>query len=163
VFGEEAEALASSRGQAVLGGAMRGRNMFFAGKAAAAPAAADKLSELQVARPESAPPQRHTESVVVERDEAANAKLDPALRGLEAKLVGGAYTAGNVKVRDGWVEVFIRLSDDSTASLDALKKAGVEIESHARSSKRLLARVRVKDLAAIARFDFVVRIEPPVF
>ena len=97
------------------------------------------------------------------KDKQVRAKLDKALWNLGAKLVNRSYSDGRVKVRDGWVEVFIHLVDDSAGRLDELKDKGVKITSHARSGKRLLARVRVEDLESIAKLDFVKKIEPPQF
>ena len=97
----------------------------------------------------------------VDQDKKALSKLHPALRNLEAKLVNGNYTQGAVKVRNGWVEVFIHLNDDSEESLQALRKLGVRIVSVARSSMRIYAKVRVEDLETVAKLDCVKRIAPP--
>ena len=90
-------------------------------------------------------------------------KIDPALWGLEAKLVNGNYAEGPVKVTDGWVEVFIRLTDDSPQRLEELEKLGVKITSHAASGKVVFAKVRVADLETVARLGFISKIEPPSF
>jgi hypothetical protein len=99
----------------------------------------------------------------IRRDEKGHPKLDRALWNLEAKLVDGNYTEGPVKVRDGVVEVFIRLSDDSPEQLKELGKLVVSIVSHASSSKTVLTRVKVTDLKKIADLPFVKLVEPPKF
>jgi Ca-activated chloride channel family protein len=96
-------------------------------------------------------------------NEKVRAKLDAALWGLAAKLVNGQYAKGPVKVTDGWVEVFIRLSEDSPERLEALKQRGVVILAHTASGKRIHARVKVTELEQVAELDFVQRIEPPRF
>lgn len=93
----------------------------------------------------------------------AKAKIDPALRDLDSKLVNGNYQKGAVKVVNGYVEVFIKLTDDTEDNIAALKAAGAKITSRAASSKRVLARVRVANLEAIAALACVQRIEPPTF
>ncbi len=98
-----------------------------------------------------------------ELKEEVKAKLHPLLRGLPSKVVNGTYTSGAVKVRDGALDVFIQLTDDSAARLDALKKLGVKVVSHTRATKTLLAKVRVEDLVKLAGLDFVKRIDPPTY
>ncbi len=167
VFGHETDAVA------FMGGAVMGR--LAAGKAMAAPqamqqqargvAAVESLESRQFAPPqaskdEEAPAPELSSSST---DDKEAGKLHPALRGLAAKVVKGSYTEGRVRVRDGMVEVFITLEDDSEERLDELRALGVKIVSHARSSKRVLARVRVEDLERIADRPFVKRIEPPAY
>ena len=92
-----------------------------------------------------------------------HAKIAPALQNLNEKLVGGNYTQGQVKVKDGWVEVFIYLTDDTPERLTALQSAGVRVLSHATSGKMVHARLKVIDLEKVAELEFVKRIEPPTF
>ena len=60
-------------------------------------------------------------------------------------------------------EVFIRLLDDSSANIERLKGLGIEVVSHARSSKTVYARLRVEDLELVAGLGFVRLIEPATF
>jgi len=92
-----------------------------------------------------------------------HAKIAPALQNLSEKLVGGNYIQGPVKVKDGWVEVFIYLTDDTPERLSTLQSLGVRILSHATSGKTVHARLKVTDLERVAEQDFVKRIEPPTF
>ncbi len=96
-------------------------------------------------------------------DADVQSKIAPELRGLTAKVVGGAYTKDHVVVKDGMVRVFIRVQDVREAHLAQLRKAGVRIASVLASSNIVLADVSVNDLASIARFAFVQRIEAPSF
>ncbi len=182
VFGEErnvamvnaVSALGYIGARSVRRGQAAGR--FYAQRAPALPkAAAAEVRQVAAmpARPASPPPSLapvvlgdkvEDEALhQVERDKKGHAKLDPALWDLKAKLVKGNYTQGSVKVRDGWVEVFIRLTDDSAERLEELRKAGVKITSHARSGRTLLAKIKVADLEKIADKPFVKWIEPPRF
>jgi hypothetical protein len=95
--------------------------------------------------------------------EQAHPKIDPALHNLASRLVNGDLDDGKVRVRDGWVEVFIRLSDDSRERIQELRKLGVKITSHARSNKLVLGRVRVEDLERVADLAFVTKVEPAKF
>ena len=98
-----------------------------------------------------------------DEDKKGHPKLDRALWNLSAKLVNGNYAEGKVRVKDGWVEVFIRLTDDSPERLKALRELGVRITSHAQSGKVVLAKVQVRDLKKLADLDFVKRVEPARF
>jgi len=97
------------------------------------------------------------------KDSRVRTKLDPSLLDLESKLVNGNYSQGAIKVTNGYVEVFIGLTDDSEANIAALKALGAKVISHVASSKRVLVRVRVADLESLAALEFVQRIEPPTF
>jgi Ca-activated chloride channel family protein len=90
-------------------------------------------------------------------------KIDPALKGLAAKLVNGRYEAGAVKVEGGMMRIFITLSDDSDDCIAALEKAGARIVSHTRAGKKVLAQIRVEDLQKIAELSCVRKINPPQF
>jgi len=157
------------------------RALGYLGKAKAAPMAAQSRAfgrgrtvgiaadNVAFAAPTAPPPvasgERLRERAEEEKDEAAgrngHPKLDRALWNLAAKLVNGNYTRGAVKVKNGWVEVVIRLLDDSPERLRALKAAGVKIVGHTASGKKVFARLRVSDLERVAKLDFVRRIEPP--
>ena len=92
-----------------------------------------------------------------------HAKIAPSLQGLAEKLVNGNFTDGAVKVRDGWVDVFIYLTDDGEEALNALKNLGVRVLAHTASGKMVHARVKAADIEKVAELDFVKRIEPPTF
>ena len=161
------------------------RALGYLGKAKAAPMAAPSLASgrgrtagvaageavflAPAGKPTAPPPvtpgQPLRERAEEEKDEAAgpkgHSKLDRALWNLAGKLVNGNYTRGAVKVKDGWVEVVIKLIDDSPEKLRALKAAGVKIVAHTASGKKVFARVRVADLERVVKLEFVRRVEPP--
>jgi Ca-activated chloride channel family protein len=109
------------------------------------------------------PPTQAPEAKPEVRVGKGHAKIAPSLQGLAEKLVNGNYTQGDVRVKDGWVEVFVYLTDDSQERLSTLRNLGVQIVSHASSGKMVHARVRVADLEKVAELDFVGRITPPTF
>ena len=115
----------------------------------------------------AAPPAPLPASVAEAKPEAkpgkGHVKIAPSLQNLTEKLVNGNYTQGDVRVKDGWVEVFVYLTDDSQERLTTLRNLGVQIVSHASSGKMVHARVRVADLEKVAELDFVGRITPPTF
>ena len=115
--------------------------------------------------PSSPPSASHSTVVPVWRDEDKETleKLDPALRGLAAKVVNGSYTEGPVKVRNGWVRVFIHLADLSENTLKAVKAAGAKVTGEARSGKMVIAEVKVEDLQRLAKLDAVKKITPPTY
>lgn len=157
IFGEAPQPLASKAAgfqNVTIGGALRVRGNI-EDSAMAAPAA-----EMTAPPPLSLP-----EPVPVEKDEETkpNPKLDAALHGLAAKLVNGNYESGAVKVENGWVKVFVRVTDLSESNLVRLRESGVDIVSVTHSSKTVLARVKVEDLNKVAALAFVVRVEPPQF
>ena len=98
-----------------------------------------------------------------EQPEVGHPKVDRALWDLGSKLVNGDYTQGGVKVRDGWVEVFIIVEDAGEACIDALRDANVRMLSVAHSSMKVYAKVRVDDLDDVADIDCVKKIEPARF
>lgn len=99
-----------------------------------------------------------------DRDDATlNAKIDSALQQLAAKLKDGNYAQGDVRVVDGKLKVFLHLSDLREANLNALRAAGIKIESVLRSSNTVLATIDADDIESIARFNFVTQITPPKF
>ena len=92
-----------------------------------------------------------------------NPKLDRALWGLQAKLTNGNYTHGAVKVRNGWVEVFVHVTELTDDTLAKLKKLGVRVVTEVHSKKLVVAKVRVADLERIAALRVVNRVVPPKF
>ena len=88
------------------------------------------------------------------------AKLDPALQGLRDKLQGDAYNADGLRVTQGVVEVAIYLRDLSDATLAQLRALGVNITAKSDASNKVLARLRVDQLEALAKLDVVTRIAP---
>jgi len=93
----------------------------------------------------------------------ARAKIDPALQGLEAKLVNGNYSDARVTVQDGWVKAFIRLTDTSEAKLKALRNLGVDVISVAHAKKTVLAKIRVTDLEMVAALGWVEGLAAPEY
>jgi len=114
---------------------------------------------------EAASPPRRTEAETAPSAQpvSPSPKIDAALHGLAAKLVNGNYKSGDVEVQNGWVKVFIRVSDASEANLKALRDAGVDITSVTHADNTVLARVKVEALETVAKLNFVTRIEPPKF
>lgn len=169
VFGEEVvqyNAAAGMAGYPILGSLMRpkagarlGRRGAVVGSAGG-PLLAEAITahRLAQAAPHSS---RALAKLPKDEDKKGHPKLDPSLWDLRSKVVNGNYQEGNVKVVDGWVEVFVLLTDLSTDNLKALRKLGVKVVSQAASSKTVLARIRVEDLVKVAELAFVSKIEPP--
>ncbi len=103
-----------------------------------------------------APPVTKVEPIITDSD-----KLAVELRGLAGKLREGSYKEKAIEVVHGWVEVHIKLKDNSDAHLDELKRLGVKIVAHARANRLVLARIKVDDLNAIASLEYVEKIMPP--
>jgi Ca-activated chloride channel family protein len=126
----------------------------------AAPAAAEAKAE-PVPAPEVEKSQ-DMKDVKVDRDSAKSAsKLDPALRGLAARLVNGAYTGEGLQVANNQVEVAVYLRDVGDAALSALRALGAEVRSVSHAASKALVRVNVADLEKLAALDAVLRIAPP--
>jgi len=93
--------------------------------------------------------------------EEAEAKpgLDPALKGKFDetlwRYVESGGTSGGVLAEGDTVRVFLHLDTDDEASLKALRELGVTITNHSRAGKKLIVRVRLSDLAAVAKLAFV--------
>ena len=119
--------------------------------------------EVPLARPDDAREESSQERDVLKAVATRHPTLARALWDLPAKLTNGAYNNDGVKVVNYRVEVFIRLTNDSAANIEALKRLGVEVVSHTRAGKILYAKVNVKDLAKIADLLFVERIDPAKF
>jgi len=117
-----------------------------------APASPSAMEERKKEAPKPAAP-------VLSADELS--KLDSALQGLREKLVGDAYSADGVRVAQGVVEVAIYLRDLSEATLAQLRALGVNITAQSEASGKVLARIRVDQLEALAQLDVVTRIAPP--
>lgn len=94
---------------------------------------------------------------------ADESKLHSSLVGLAAKVVRGHYTEGNVKVTNGWVEVFVYLKRVDQRALDELTGNGVKVIAELRTKKLIHCRVKIEDLAEVTNLANVVRIEPPAF
>lgn len=91
-------------------------------------------------------------------------RLDPLLRDLAKKLDGkGNYSeAGKIEVKGGKVLVSIRLSDDSEANLEKLKKLGFKLSASTKSVKMVIGSVTVSKLEELSLLDFVLKIAPVV-
>lgn len=112
-------------------------------------------------RPESKP-----EPVVRDEDRSpasGHPKVSPRLWGIERRAAQGDGTEDGLKMRDGKVEVFVRMRELDEESLRLLREAGVEIVSQVHSSRTVLAWVKVGDIEKIAALDCVRRIEPPTY
>ncbi len=83
------------------------------------------------------------------------AKLDV---GVQALATGKEHDAA---AADGKARLVIELTADGEAELAALRALGVDIVSHARSGKRLLARVPIGQLEQLAKKPFVKAIRLP--
>lgn len=95
------------------------------------------------------------------KDDAAQAKLDPVLRGLAGKLVNGNYTGDGVRVVNNVVEVAVYLNDTADTTLAALRTLGVEVKSVSHAANKVLVRVHLRDLDKVAGLAVVQRIAPP--
>jgi Ca-activated chloride channel homolog len=96
----------------------------------------------------------------------AHPKLDPALHNLPAKLTNGSYRSADsrVVVKNGVLEVFILLEEDSEAVLDALRAAGADVVSVRRGGRiTVLAKVEAADLVKIASVTGVKKVTPPAY
>lgn len=89
-------------------------------------------------------------------DNAISSKLAPALQA----LIEGRPAKG-VTVENGWVEVYIEVSDMTV--VDAIRRSGAKIVATTVSAKLVHARVRVSDLAKMSRMSEVTRIKPAGF
>jgi len=96
-------------------------------------------------------------------DKRISDKLDPALRGLAAKIKNGQYTSGDVKVTLGMVEVFVYIEGMTDEQLKSIRAMGGKTLNIARSSGMVHLRISVEDLAALATLEFVTKITPPAF
>lgn len=123
----------------------------------ARPAPAEEPPSVGRAEDEVAPERKDEGSALTKEQQA---KLNPALVGLAKKVNNGRYADGKVTVVNGMVAVEITLNDDSADNLRELRQNGVQIVSHTRASKRLMARVGVEKLDALAKLGFVTRITP---
>ncbi len=94
------------------------------------------------------------------RAEKVNPKLAPELRNLAARVTGPSYHLKGVKVENYRVELFIRLFDDSPATIEALKRMGVEVVSHTRASKTVFAKVHVEQLEKLTALAYVRYVQP---
>ncbi len=92
----------------------------------------------------------------------SNPKLASSLRDLAGKISGEgtAYTVNGIEVSHGKVTIKIWLTNTSSAILQKLKEAGLELVAEHRSQKMIVGRVEVKKLEELAKFDFVRLIEP---
>ena len=101
---------------------------------------------------------------VAAREKKEADKLADALRSIAKQFADGKEPADGriegLEVRDGRVEVLIRLSELSDAVIDALKKLGVEIVEQAKAASALVARVPLQQLDAVTKLDAVLAIEP---
>ncbi|MDX9975189.1 MAG: VWA domain-containing protein, partial [FCB group bacterium] len=169
VFGHEQGGSAFNVTQAAGGMFLQSKSSSLSAPATAAMPPAEMAPPPAAADAATPPPALSAEVRLESKPEApqdkemAHPKLDPALQGLAAKVVNGRYEAGRVKVENGVLRIFISLSDDSPAVLAELEKAGAKILSHTHAGKRVMAQVRVEDLAKIADLAAVRRIEPPQF
>jgi Ca-activated chloride channel family protein len=95
-------------------------------------------------------------------DALANGKLDPALKGLAAKVKNGRYTSGDVKVTGGVIEIFVYIDGMTEKQLESLRAMGGKTLNIARSSGMVHLRIGVENLEALATLEFVTKITPPI-
>ncbi|HOE65554.1 MAG TPA: VIT and VWA domain-containing protein [Candidatus Hydrogenedentes bacterium] len=105
----------------------------------------EKQSGIDVASPASS----------VTKDDAALAKLDPALAAL---VKGNAGNANGLKIVDGMVVVKIELTALNDEYLAAIKALGIDIIAQTYASNTVLAKAPTTLLKAIAERPYVVRI-----
>ena len=94
-------------------------------------------------------------------DKAVASKLAPELRGLAAKVRNGNYSEGAVKVRNGMVRVFVKVSKIDEATAKALRDAGARIVAEMHSDNTFYVAVPVEALEKLAALDAVLRVELP--
>lgn len=95
------------------------------------------------------------------KEKALQSKIAPELRNLAQLLELGKVAPQDVRVVDGWVEVFIVVKSDD--AVDALRKLGVDVKAYTASGKRVYARLRVDAIEKIAGMDSVKSIGPAKF
>jgi hypothetical protein len=112
------------------------------------PAAEAEGADRVVATPEASPEQ----------------KLAPELRGLAEKVAkqgtDGNLTVGKIEVREGRVEIRVRLTDLSDRVLEALKKLGFQELAQAKSVNLVIGTIHVDKLDALSKLDVVRRVDP---
>ncbi len=96
-----------------------------------------------------------------EADKDSASKIAPELRGLAAKVRNGNYTEGAVKVRNGMVRVFVKVSKMDLATAKVLRGTGARIVSEMHSDNTYYVTVPVEALEKLAALDVVLRVEPP--
>jgi hypothetical protein len=181
--GVDYEGVFGANGRAV---ARRGGAMYFKGRPSAGlilmrqrpqqPAGPGAVARPTATKPAPAGP---VDAAKAEEDSAADepaagekhgdakahlAKLADELRGLAEKLAkdgrDGNLTVGKIEIKDGRIEVQVRLSSLSDQVIEKLKKLGFTELGRAKSVNLLIGTIEVKQLEALAKLDEVVRIEP---
>jgi Ca-activated chloride channel family protein len=117
---------------------------------------APALQPREVAADESRKPASEPE---VDKDVAS--KLAPELRGLAAKVRNGNYTEGAVKVRNGVIQVHVKVALMDAATAKALRDVGARIVAEMHSDKTFYVAIPVEALDRLAALEGVLRVEPP--
>lgn len=90
-------------------------------------------------------------------------KLHESLHDLATKVASNNVDETKVTIVNGMVQVTIQLKSNEDELLNALRSLGVQIKSHRRSGKTVMALAPVADLNRVAQLDGVIRIEPVRF
>ncbi len=124
----------------------------------AAPAMRRPLVEMQAAAKEEA------DARVADREPSPEEKLAPELRGLAEKVAkqgtDGNLTVGKIEVRDGRVEIRVRLTDLSDEVFEKLKELGFKELARAKSVNLVIGTIDVDQLEALSKLDVVRRVDP---
>jgi Ca-activated chloride channel family protein len=99
-----------------------------------------------------------------DREPSPEDKLAPELRGLAEKLANegtdGNLTVGKIQIRDGQIEVRVRLTDLSDEVLSKLTELGFKELAQAKSVNLVIGTIDVEKLEALAKLDAVRRVDP---
>jgi Ca-activated chloride channel family protein len=101
---------------------------------------------------------------VADREPSPEQKLAPELRGLADKLAeqgtDGNLTVGKIEIREGRVEIRVRLTDLSHEVLEKLKELGFKELAQAKSVNLVIGTIHVDKLDALVKLDVVRRVDP---
>jgi Ca-activated chloride channel family protein len=97
-----------------------------------------------------------------QRRQQALAKLHPSVAAVVARLASGAAPAADEArfVSNGKAEVQIRLRDKSAATIEQLKRLGVEVLVNSSASKTIVGRLPIGKLMALAELAVVSDVAP---
>jgi Ca-activated chloride channel family protein len=97
---------------------------------------------------------------------AALSKLAEPLRGLDEQVAKGGkdgnLTVGNLRVIDHQIDVMVYLQDTSPPVVEALRRLGFVSTAEGKVARLLIGKIDVRQLAALAALDAVVRVTPVV-
>lgn len=99
-----------------------------------------------------------------EGKKAAVSKIDPSLKGLAEKVKkegkDGSLNLKNVQVKNGRVNLILTVTHISQKTLKALKEKGFIVGTYSKANNVMAGSLPVDKIDEIAKFSFVVKIEP---